>query len=88
MDEEQIEIKDEFLHQHEELQFTNISVAVSAIENTNFLNEEVHIKDEPIDLLPSTENINFMNSSICPIIKEETYEICTKSKIFLQCQCE
>ena len=82
MDEEQIEIKDEFLHQHEELQFKNISVAVSAIENTNFLNEEVHIKDEPNDLLPSTENINFINSSICPSIKEETSEICTKSKTF------
>ena len=44
MDEEQIEIKDEFLHQHKELQFENNSIAASAIENTNFLNEEVHIK--------------------------------------------
>ena len=82
MDEEQIEIKDEFLHQHKQLQFKNNSIAASSIENKNVLNEDVHIKEEPIDLLPSIENINFMNSSICPIIKEETLGICTKSKTF------
>ena len=82
MDEEQIEIKDEFLHQHEELLFENDFIAASSIENTNILNEEVHIKDEPSDLLLTTENMNFINSPICPTINEETSEICTKFKTF------
>ena len=49
MDEVQIEIKDEFTHQ--ELQFENNYFAASSIENTNILNEELHIKDQSISQL-------------------------------------
>ena len=43
MGEVQIEIKDEFTHQ--QIKFENNSFVASSIENTNILNEEVHIKD-------------------------------------------
>ena len=45
MDEVQIETKDEFTHQQLQLE-TNYFVA-SSIENTNILNEELHIEDNP-----------------------------------------
>ena len=61
MDEVKIEIKDEFIHQDEELQTKKKSIASSSKENTNVLNEEVHIENEPIDqgfILPLTEQEN------------------------------
>ena len=72
MDEVQIEIKDEFTHQ--ELQFENNSFVASSIENTNILNEEVHIKDQSIYqgyIFSSRENTNFV-----PIINQEIPETC------------
>ena len=83
MDEVQIEIKDEFTHQ--ELQFENNSFFASSIENTNILNEEVHIKDRSSDqgyILSSRENTNFTNSSIVPIINQEIPETCDKYESF------
>ena len=58
MDEVKIEIKDEFIHQDEDLQTKKKSIAGSSKEITNVLNEEVHIKNEPIDqgfILQSTD---------------------------------
>ena len=49
MDEVQIEIKDEFIHQDEELQIKKKSIATSSIENKNISHEQVHIKNETID---------------------------------------
>ena len=49
MDAVKIEIKDEFVHQDEELQIKKKSIAISSIENTNISHEQVHIKNEPID---------------------------------------
>ena len=83
MDEVQIEIKDEFTHQ--QLEFENTTFVVSSIENTNILNEKVHIKDQSIDqgyILSSRENTNFMNSSIVPIIKQEIPETFDEYKPF------
>ena len=83
MDEEHIEIKDEFTHQ--QLKFENNYFAASQIENTNILNEELHIKDQSSDqgyILSPQENTNFMNSSIVPIIKQEIPETCDKYKPF------
>ena len=71
MDAVKIEIKDEFVHQDEELQIKKKSIAISSIENTNISHEQVHIKNEPIDhgsTLLLTENTNFTNSSM---IKQE-----------------
>ena len=69
----------------QELQFENNSFVASSIENTNILNEELHIKDQSIDkgyILSSRENTNFTNSSIVPIIKQEIPETCDKYKPF------
>ena len=58
MDEVKIEIKDEFIHRDEDLQTKKKSIAASSKEITNVLNEEVHIKNEPIDhgfIFPSTD---------------------------------
>ena len=47
--------------------------------------KEVHIKKESIDqglILSSTKNTNFMNSSICPTIKQEIPETYDESKTF------
>ena len=48
MDEVEIEIKDEFIHQDEELQTKKKSFASSSKENTNVKNEKVYIGNEPI----------------------------------------
>ena len=83
MDEVQIEIKDEFTHQ--QLKFENNYFLASPIENTNILNEEVHIKDRSSDqgyILSSRENTNFTNSSIVPIINQEIPETCDKYESF------
>ena len=67
MDAVKIEIKDEFVHQDEELQIKEKYIAISSIENTNISHEQVHIKNEPIDHgsnLLSTENANLTNSSM------------------------
>ena len=71
MDEVQIEIKDELIHQDEELQTKKKPIVPSLIEKTNILNGEVHIKNEPIDqgiILPSTEQGNTS-------VKSETIEV-------------
>ena len=49
MNEVKIEMENEFIHQHEELQVKNESMVTSSTENTNTLKDEVHIKDELID---------------------------------------
>ena len=66
-------------------QFEKNSFVASSIENTNILNEELHIKDQSSDqgyILASRENTNFRNSSIVPIIKQESSETCDKYKPF------
>ena len=71
MDEVEIEIKEEFIPQDEELQTKNKYIASSSEENTNVLNKEVHIKDEPIDqefILPSTDQEN-------SLVKSDTIEM-------------
>ena len=76
MDEVEIEIKDEFIHQDEELQAKKKSIVSSSKENTNILNKEVHIKNEPIDqgfILPSTDQEN-------TLVKSETIEMKTDLK--------
>ena len=73
MDEVQIEIKDELIHQDEELQTKKKPIVTSLIVNRNILNEEVHMKNEPIDqgiILPSTEQGNTS-------VKYETIEMKT-----------
>ena len=83
MDEVQREIKDEFTQQ--QLKFENNYFPASPIENTNILNEEVHIKDQSIDqryILSSRENTNCKNSSIGPITKQEIPETFDRYKPF------
>ena len=82
MNEVKIEMENEFIHQHEELQVRNESMVTSSTENANVLNEDVHIKDELIDqgfILPSAENTKFMSFSM---IKEEVSETNIKAKAF------
>ena len=76
MDEVKIEIKDEFIHQDEDLQTKKKSIASSSKEITNVLNEEFHIKNEPIGqrfILPSTDQEN-------TLVKSETIEMKTDLK--------
>ena len=85
MDEVQIEIKDELIHQDEELQTKKKSIDSSSKENTNILNEEMHIKNEPINqgfILPLTNQENTlaksglinMKTEVKTEIKEEPFE--------------
>ena len=76
MDEVKIEIKDEFIHQDEELQTKKKSIASSSKENTNILNEELQIKNEPIDqgfILSLSDQEN-------TLVKSETIEMKTDLK--------
>ena len=77
MDEVQIEIKDEFIHQDEELQTKKKSIASSSKGKTNvLLNEEVHIENESIDqgfILPLTDQEN-------TLVQSETIELNTDLK--------
>ena len=59
MDEVQIEIKDEFIHQDEELHIKKKSIATSSIENKNISHEQVHIKNEMIDSKHSSNESQF-----------------------------
>ena len=68
MDAVQIEIKDEFLHQHQDFQNKNQSVDVSSTGNSNILNEEVHIKNEHNDqenTLIESKNKNTIMDMFC-----------------------
>ena len=83
MNEVQIEMKNGFIHQHEELQVKNESMVASSSEDANILSDKVHIKDELIDqgfILPSAENTKFMSPSICPMLKQEVTETNTNAK--------
>ena len=93
MDEVQIEIKDELIHQDEEVQTKKNPIVTSLIEETNILNEEVHIKDEPIDqviILPSTEQDKSepikMKTDLKTKVKQENFgdfESCEQVRIDL-----
>ena len=46
MNEVQIEMKNGFIHQHEESQVKNESMVASSTENASILNDEVHTKND------------------------------------------
>ena len=73
---DEVEIKDEFIHQDEDLQTKKKSIASSSKGKTNVLKEEVHIENESIDqgfILPLTDQEN-------TLVKSETIEMKTDLK--------